>query len=246
MAEYVAGTVDARPLPVPDAEHPIELALAAQFGLLRAPQRGGGEVLVEAGLKHDIVGLEHALGALELIVEPAQRRAAIPGDVARGIEPGATITLLLDQAHPHQCLIAGDEDAVLGEIVLVGEGDFFERHRSGLRGITKCVVLLYSGRSEWSEGPWFGCPRCDFVPYPQVATKLPQRRAARNFSYRGAKKALCVQHLGNLAPELVKRERRGDEADAGLDGPVMHDRVAGIAGGEQNLDLRAALPHLVR
>src|SRR5215471_13022147 len=107
------------------------------------------------------------------------------------------------------------------------------------------LFLLYSGRSEWSEGPWFGCPWCDFVPYPYVATKLPQRWAARNLSHRGAKK-LCVQHLGNFACELVERERLGDQADAGLDGPVMHDGVAGIAGGEQNFDVRAALPHLVR
>ena len=48
VAEHVAGAVDAGPLAVPDAEHAIELAFAAQLGLLRAPQRGGGEVLVEA------------------------------------------------------------------------------------------------------------------------------------------------------------------------------------------------------
>ncbi|MGA8413590.1 MAG: hypothetical protein WB756_17675, partial [Xanthobacteraceae bacterium] len=30
----------------------------------------------------------------------------------------------------HQRLVAGDKDAILGEIVLVGEGDFLERHRS--------------------------------------------------------------------------------------------------------------------
>ena len=37
VAEHVAGAVDARTLAVPEAEHAIELALAAQFGLLRAP-----------------------------------------------------------------------------------------------------------------------------------------------------------------------------------------------------------------
>ncbi len=72
VAEHVAGAVDARPFAVPHAEHAVVLAFAAQLGLLRAPQRGGGEVLVEAGLEHDVVGLEHALGALELIVEPAR------------------------------------------------------------------------------------------------------------------------------------------------------------------------------
>ena len=52
VAEDVAGAVDARALAVPDAEHAVVLALAAQLGLLRAPERGGGEVLVEAGLEH--------------------------------------------------------------------------------------------------------------------------------------------------------------------------------------------------
>ena len=55
VAEHVAGAVDARALAVPHAEHAIVLALAAQLGLLRAPQRGGGEVLVEAGLEEDVV-----------------------------------------------------------------------------------------------------------------------------------------------------------------------------------------------
>ena len=40
--------VDARALAVPHAEHAVVFALAAQLGLLRAPERGGGEVLVDA------------------------------------------------------------------------------------------------------------------------------------------------------------------------------------------------------
>ena len=47
VAQGVAGAIDARALAVPDAEHAVVLALAAQFGLLRAPQRGGGKVLVD-------------------------------------------------------------------------------------------------------------------------------------------------------------------------------------------------------
>ena len=77
VAQHVAGAIDARPLAVPHAEHAIELALAAQLRLLRAPERGGGKILVQARLEADVVRLEHALGALELIVEPAQRRAPV-------------------------------------------------------------------------------------------------------------------------------------------------------------------------
>ena len=54
VAEHVAAAVDAGALAVPHAEHAVVLALAAQLGLLRAPDRGGGELLVDAGLEHDV------------------------------------------------------------------------------------------------------------------------------------------------------------------------------------------------
>src|SRR5215468_5963310 len=107
MAEHVTAAVDARPLAVPHAEHAIELAFAAQLGLLGAPERGGGEVLVQAGLEHDVRAIEPGLGAHELLVEPAQWRAAVAGDIARSIEPGTAVELLLHQREPHQSLVTG-------------------------------------------------------------------------------------------------------------------------------------------
>ena len=128
VAEDVARAVDARPLAVPDAEHAVVLALAAQFGLLRAPQRGGGEVLVDGGLEQRVARGEVRRRALELVVEAAERRAAIAGDVARGVQAGALVALVLHQRQAHQRLIAGDEDAAFGQVVLVVEGDVIERH----------------------------------------------------------------------------------------------------------------------
>jgi hypothetical protein len=67
-------------------------------------------------------GAELALGgAPELLVEPAERRAAIAGDEARGVEPGAAVALALHQQHADERLRAGDEDALLFEVVLVVE-----------------------------------------------------------------------------------------------------------------------------
>ena len=129
VAEHVAGAVDARPLAVPHGEHAIVLALAAQFGLLRAPDRGRGEILVDAALEADVVLVEERRRAQELAVEAAERRAAIAGDEARGIEPVAAVELLLHQAEPHQRLEAGDEHAALAEIVFVFELDVAQRHR---------------------------------------------------------------------------------------------------------------------
>ena len=130
MAEHVAGAVDARPLAVPHAEYAVVFALAAQLGLLRAPDRGRGEVLVQPGLEQHVVAFERGLGAHELLVEPAQGRAAVAGHVACGIEACETVALLLHQAGADQRLIAGDEHAALGQIVFVVEGDVLERHSS--------------------------------------------------------------------------------------------------------------------
>src|SRR5262249_41450672 len=129
-----AGAADARSFAVPEAEPAVELALAAQLGLLRAPDCGRGDVLVEAGLKADVVFVERALRADELLVEGAQRGAAIAGDIARGVEAGAAVALLLHQAQTHDGLGAGDEDPALGEGAFVVERDLVERHRASLHG----------------------------------------------------------------------------------------------------------------
>ena len=140
VAEHVAGAVDAGALAVPEAEHAVVLAFAAQLGLLRAPQRGGGQVLVDAGLEADVGGLELPRRAQELLVEPAERRAAIAGDVAGGVQPGAAVALLLHQAQAHQRLEAGDEDAAFAQVVLVVECDVSQRHRGGLR--RQCALAV--------------------------------------------------------------------------------------------------------
>ncbi len=133
VAEHVAGAVDAGPFAVPEAEHAVVLAFLAQLRLLAAPQRGRGELLVDAGLEQDVGGAQLRLRAHELLIEPAQRRAPIAGDVAGGVEAGAPVTLLLHQAQAHQRLIAGDEDPGLCQIEFVVEADLFERHRRPAR-----------------------------------------------------------------------------------------------------------------
>src|SRR5664279_517524 len=77
VAEHVAGTIDTRALAVPEAEHAIELALAAQLRLLGAPERGGGEFLVDARLELDVGLAKRQAGADELLVEATERRATV-------------------------------------------------------------------------------------------------------------------------------------------------------------------------
>src|SRR5262249_11659368 len=140
VAQRVARAVDARALAVPHAEHAVEAPFAAQLRLLRTPQRGCGQILVNGGLEENVVRLAQGVGALELGVEPAQRRAAIARDIARRSGPGAAGPRLLHQAHAHQRLVAGDEDASLRQVVFVVEGDAPERRIVGRRGFLRRVL----------------------------------------------------------------------------------------------------------
>ena len=133
MPEHVAGAVDAGALAVPHAEHAIELAFAAQLGLLRAPERGGGKVFIQAALELDVGVGELAPGAHELQVEPAERGAAIAGHIAGGIEAGAPVALLLHQAHADDGLIAGHENRAFGQVVFVIQIDVPKAHNALLR-----------------------------------------------------------------------------------------------------------------
>ena len=128
VLEHVAGSVDPRSLAVPHAEHARVLALAMELRLLGPPERGRGQVLVDARLKDDVVLVEKALRGRHLLVEAAERRAAIAGDVARGVVAGREVALALEHRQAHQRLDAGEENPapVLG--VLVVEGDFGKRH----------------------------------------------------------------------------------------------------------------------
>ena len=80
VAEHVAGAVDARALAVPEAENAVEAALAAHLGLLRAPDRGRRQLLVEARLKWMSLASRRLLARMKLMIEAAERRAAIAGD----------------------------------------------------------------------------------------------------------------------------------------------------------------------
>ena len=128
MPEDVARAVDARPLPVPHAEHAVVPALATHLGLLGAPQRRRREVFVEARLEHDVARHQIVLGPDELLVEAAERRAAIARHVSCRIEPGLPVALVLHERRTDQRLRAGHEDPRDPEIVLVLEGHHVLRH----------------------------------------------------------------------------------------------------------------------
>lgn len=110
MAEHIARAVDAGAFAIPHAEHPIEGPFAAHFGLLGAPEGGGGQILIEAGLEFDVSGLEERGGLPEGLVDAADGGAAIARDIGRGVEPRLLIKRFLHQHEAHHGLGAGDID----------------------------------------------------------------------------------------------------------------------------------------
>ena len=72
--ENVGATVHARAFAIPNAKDTIK-AVAARRGktqLLRAPQRGGGQFFVHAGLKDDVLRLQIRFGFPQKLVVTAQ------------------------------------------------------------------------------------------------------------------------------------------------------------------------------
>src|SRR3989442_714755 len=83
VLEDVAGAIDAGPLAVPHPEHAVVLRPREHVGQLSAVDRGGAEVLVEAGDEDDVVLGEQLRVALEREIEAPERRAAVARDQRR-------------------------------------------------------------------------------------------------------------------------------------------------------------------
>ena len=128
MFEHVARAVHARSLAIPQAEHTVVFAFAAQLGLLAAPQGGGGQVLVQPRLKCDVMGGKLLERPAHLYVDRTQRRTAISRDQTGGVQPGGHIARLLHQHQPHQRLRAVQKDRTLVQIIAVVQGNLLRAH----------------------------------------------------------------------------------------------------------------------
>jgi len=102
VAEDVAAAIHSRPLAVPQGEDAVVLGAGEEPHLLRAPDGGGGEVFVDAGLENDVVRAQVFLGAPQGLIEPAQRRAAIAGDEPGRVESGGFVAFALDEQQAHE------------------------------------------------------------------------------------------------------------------------------------------------
>src|SRR5208283_1444886 len=107
VAQRVARAIDAGPLAIPDSEHAIDGRAGKVGQLLRAPDRGRGQVLVEARAEDDVVLFEDGAGAPELDVVAAHRRAAIAGNVPAGVEARRGVAQALLDWQANERLHAG-------------------------------------------------------------------------------------------------------------------------------------------
>jgi hypothetical protein len=123
MLHRVHGPIEAGALAVPHAEHAVMAGARVQADLLGSPDRGGTQLLVHAGLEHDTVCIEEIPRAPKLLVEPTERRAAVAGDEAGGVEAGGTVAPGLDERQSHQRLKAAHENASVLETIFVVKVD---------------------------------------------------------------------------------------------------------------------------
>ncbi len=129
VLEQVAGAVHPRRLAVPHADDAVVAGLREETRHLAAEHRGGPQVLVEAGGEDHVVGLQQHREALEGLIEPPERRAAVSGDERRGVETAPQVRPMMVEGQANQGLDAGQVDppALLRVLGL-------ERELSGLCG----------------------------------------------------------------------------------------------------------------
>ena len=133
VLEDVDASVDARPLAVPQREDAVAARRRQQVQLLRAPDRGGAEVFVDRAFEPHVVCGQERPGLVQRGVESGQRRAAVAGDEAGGVQPRTAVTLALQHRQPRECLHAGHEDRANLHAPAVVEGGFVAQHLHPVR-----------------------------------------------------------------------------------------------------------------
>ena len=118
VPEHVAAPVHARRLAVPHADDPVVPAQRRQVVLLAAPHGGGGQVLVHPRDPVHVVLGQQRPGALQGLVEAAERRAGVAADERGGVKTSSPVRADLVEDHAGEGLDPGEEHAAVGDPVL--------------------------------------------------------------------------------------------------------------------------------
>ncbi len=133
MLQRVARAVDAGPLAVPHREHAFGGAFRVRLDALRAQHRRRRELLVDRGQELHAGGVEALRGLPRLLVDHAERRAAVAADEALRGEAGRRVESALHQREADQRLRAGEEHGASARAEVVGEGVVGAGERGGHR-----------------------------------------------------------------------------------------------------------------
>ena len=128
VQQNVAATREARPLPVPQAEHALVAGPRIERHLLRAPHAHRRELLVLPGLEVDVVAREQVVRLPQRLVHVVERRALVAGHEAGRIQARGGVAHPLHDQEPRERLQAGQVDAAALERVLVVQRDVGELH----------------------------------------------------------------------------------------------------------------------
>ena len=91
VLDDVTRAVNARSLGVPHGKDAVVIGADRHVQLLRAQYGGRREIFVDARLETDVVPFEKGLGLPKLLVDQAERRSAVTGYKAAGIQPRSII-----------------------------------------------------------------------------------------------------------------------------------------------------------
>ena len=116
VPQRVPRTVHARPLSVPQAEDTVMEALTPQFGLLRPPQGGCRQILVDRRRKTNICRLQQRSGLSHLHIERAERGPAVSGDVTGCVQSRRRVARCLLEHQPDKGLCPVEQNIWAGEI----------------------------------------------------------------------------------------------------------------------------------
>ena len=143
VAHGITRTVDPRPLAVPQAKNAVEFTLTAQFRLLATPDRGRGQILVQALLKGDVRATQQLFRAPHLQVDSPQRRSPVAGDIARRVQPCRLVPRLLRQHQTHKRLRAVQEHRRLFQIETIAQGNLMLAHGAPPNANIDAVACKY-------------------------------------------------------------------------------------------------------
>jgi len=123
VLEHVAAAVHAGAFAVPHGKHAVVLGARVHVDLLRAPYAGGGEVFVQPRLELDVMALQVPGRLPGGLIHAAQRRAAVAGDEASGVQALHLVALPLQHGQADERLRAAHVGAAALECPFVVERD---------------------------------------------------------------------------------------------------------------------------